>query len=376
MFSLSVSRKIRALLVMIVFMQHLVFAIAQDWYVSAIATLTLVLRGDVAVGIMMLLSGYALAASWNNRQLNLVNDSIKRLIRIVGPMIGAYFLLYIVYLLGAGAWGKILSAMGYSWGYIQPIGMITTVGFDEFGLSFVNQLLGVNDQLLLVAWLLRYEIIFSIALIVLLFISQKLSWGDRTMAVTCVMVTLLSLLFDFGFGLMTAFSMGVTHFCLSKFSLYKKLTASRMLLLSVVVTSYTIILLSATNDVAWKAGLINSGMSWLAYLMTDARYAVYALMLPVVFCFVTIVSKSVAIAAGMDWLGERAYSSYLVGQIAIQLVAGAAFALKVYVPILIFIPMTVLLMLLLTDLFYRCIESKCKNVRLPSFQKHYFKKAV
>jgi peptidoglycan/LPS O-acetylase OafA/YrhL len=117
-------------------------------------------------------------------------------------------------------------------------------------------------------------------------------------------------------------------------------------------------------------------MSWLAYLMTDARYAVYALMLPVVFCLVVIASKSVAIAAGMDWLGERAYSSYLVGQIAIQLVAGAAFALKVYVPILIFIPLTMLIMLLLTDLFYRCVESKCKNVRLPSFQKHYFKKAV
>jgi uncharacterized membrane protein len=90
-----------------------------------------------------------------------------RFIRLIIPFVIAYLLLFVAYQLGAGGLAEKAKAISINWGMSNEVGALNELGFDVLVESFVNQLLfGYNDQLFIVAWTMRFELILSLFCIV------------------------------------------------------------------------------------------------------------------------------------------------------------------------------------------------------------------
>ncbi|MFT2112652.1 acyltransferase family protein [Marinomonas sp. 2405UD68-3] len=372
---------IKAVLVLIVVAQHLCFAIWSSLYFDPVISALMIFRGDVAVGCLFLLSGYVVAKYATIKKNVWIMD---RLGRLIVPMIAAFLLMYVCYKIGAGNWGVKLSSMGYEWGYVSPIGFFDDLSIQDVLASFLLQLVGFNDQLVLVAWLLRHELILSLTIFAIIGgVSKSRKYKNEIILASLLLMLIISFYFKFGFGIHSAFYLGAVIFFINRIqsTLRKVIPIECFIALSFFV--YTLVVINSMQSDEWRVELISNNLAWLVLLLTDVRYFTFSLALPfIAFVTLVITKKSSMVDGFLEWLGGRSYSVYLVSQFAIQIVAMVVYKVGAYVPSIVFAGLVLALTLIMAEIFYRIIEVPSKHIisnlklgDLNVWNKFRFKKA-
>lgn len=351
------TNQIKALLVMMVLGQHLCFAYFSAVYDTALAKSTFILRGDVAVGILFLLSGWVLTASLGAKDKVKWTWVINRIGRLALPMVAIYIVTYLVHLIGGGMWGNYLTSMGYDWGYLNPIGFLGELNVMDIAASFLLQLVGFNDQVVLVAWILKHELVLSLELFLAFIVLQR--FGRIAGYLAILALTTITAVYPFGYGIHLAFFTGVI-FRLASQEFNSQLP--NRILIGVSVLLYALIFVNSIQPDEWRVALINDGAAWLVRLMTDYKYWLFSGIAPLIALFTHLIVKNGNCSSLLSWVGERAYSLYLTSQAAMQLSALAAFKLSIYLPVPLMVAIVIALTVLFSDLFYRFIEMPTKHL--------------
>lgn len=354
---MNFTNQMKAFLVMMVLGQHLCFAYFSSFYDTAFSQATLLLRGDVAVGVLFLLSGWVLAANLGDKDRVSHIWIWDRLGRLMLPMMAIFAGTYFIHLIGGGPWGQYLTSMGYDWGYLNPIGFLGELMPMDLAASFLLQLVGFNDQIVLVAWILKHELILSIEVFIAFRVKQR--FGNTPAFLLVIIMAAITAVYSFGYGVHLAFFTGVV-FRLAQDNFGRQLPNRVLIGASVIV--YALIFVNSIQPDEWRVALINDGAAWLVKLMTDYKYWLFSGVAPLVALFAHFCVKNRYFSTLLSWVGDRAYSLYLTSQAAMQLSALFAYKLAIFLPVPLMIAVVIALTVLLSDLFYRFIEKPTKHL--------------
>ncbi|MEL0637684.1 acyltransferase family protein [Marinomonas sp. TI.3.20] len=316
---------LRALLVLMVFVQHVIFIASADSYSDPAILISTIARGDYAVGMLFSLSGYVIYKTWSSTDNLDVVELGRRLIRLIVPMFVSFLLVYLLHAFGAGAYEITLSSLGFKGGLIEPVGMRLDVSFWYVIESFFSILFNLNNNnLVLVAWVLPFEILFSVVFFCMLKIYQRLPKA-QTASLLAMLLFIVAMDVYFGAlkGLPAAFSIGAVIAILEK---NKGLKLFSPVWVGIAMAAFLQSQKIATYGDLWLPQLINSGYSRYVFSVTEGHYFFYSLMMPLyAFLCSLLISKKPAggMFRWMYWIGERSYSFHLMGQVSIMIVAVA-----------------------------------------------------
>lgn len=326
----------RGILVILVTNYHFFLIFSATTLGSTALQASLLAHGALGVAGFFVLSGYLLTKKWVTQDSSVLSILSERSIRLLLPFVAAYLVLYVVYAVGAGQYANLSASLGYSWGLIQPIGMLSSLDMQTVYHSIENQLAGKQDYLILSAWTMHHElkaILLAAAIITLvrLFSTRLKAWQTVLLHIS-LWVGLLCLYRD-GYGLLDAFALGsvfaVMLNLLDGQKLKRWLTNNlRAALISLGVMIFVLYLFVFMLQAIGLKDLLAIGLKGkdsfvfmtLLYLLTDAKYLVFGLF---TLCFapllLLVVTKSSVLTKVLGHLSKLSFSIYLVHQQVIML---------------------------------------------------------
>ena len=319
---------LRGLLVLMVFVQHFVFTANVDLYTDPLMMLSTLARGDYAVGMLFSLSGYVLYKTWVKVDLEWV-DLARRLTRLIAPMFVVFMIVYLLHVIGVGAYINTLTNLNFSSGMLQPIGMRLNVSLWDMLSSFFKLIFtGTNENYVLVAWILPFEALFSVIFFAIVFVSKRMKKMPTMFILMAVViigaVDVYSALMK---GLAAAFCFGVLMSIME--------SKKRVSLYSPVWIAIAMLALFQGQKIAmsghqWLPTLINQGFEGYVFSIMEANYFYYGLMFSLyafVCNFLNAKGMRRRLFGWLSWVGQRSYSFHMMGQVSIMI---AAAVVKIY----------------------------------------------
>ena len=371
----------RGILVITVMLFHFMLIVAEEHYYALSTQALLIANGSLGVAGVFVLSGFLLTKKWTSKNTSVLAAILERTIRLLFPLIASYFLLLFVFELGAGPFARFSSQSGYDFGMIKPIGILETINVEIIFISFVNQLSGYNDNLLLVAWTMYHEFKSMLVVLALISISRLVNFPlDSLKGV------LFSSLIWMGFffvhqdekGLINAFALGsilsqmymIGWFSKAKIIIKKHFRIFMILWIMCLVTLYIIVFFANIINIQDIFALGVKGKEsyphyLFMYLLTDLKYLLYAIFMLVASpLMVMLVSRIAAFRKAVQNLSRISFSAYLIHQHVLMIILyllqfipenGQTNA-YMHIPWYLVLPVYLILTILISEIFYSLIE--------------------
>lgn len=371
----------RGILVIMVMLFHFMLIVAEEQYYALTTQALLIANGSFGVAGVFVLSGFLLTKKWTRNKTSVLAAVLERTIRLLVPLLASYFLLLFVFELGAGPFARFSSQSGYDFGMIKPIGMLDTINLEIIFISFVNQLSGYNDNLLLVAWTMYHE--FKSMLVVLAIISISRLVNFPLDSIKAVFLTSSMWLVFFIFhqdekGLINAFALGsilaqmymIGWFAKAKINIKKHFRICMILWIMCLVTLYITVFFANIINIQDIFALGVKGKDsyphyLFMYLLTDLKYFLYAIFMLVASpLIVMLVSRIATFRKAIQNLSRISFSAYLIHQHVLMIILyllqfipeNGQVHVFMHIPWYLVLPIYLILTILISEIFYSLIE--------------------
>jgi len=354
----------RGAFALIVSITHLYIVLFVERYLDLdVMDFLLLERAEIAVGGFFVLSGAVLWAKYRSIDGSLRKLLMARFIRLLLPFLIAYLLLFLAYQLGAGGFAEKTKASKLEWGMSAQVGSISVLGLDGLIESIINQLIfGYNDQLFLVAWTIRYEIVLSLFIITVAWLSKRYVANKDLIAIIFACLLILTPEQN---GVIAAFGVGVILSALyhnNKTNKFLSLVSEKLgkqLWAPILVILYISIVIFPKIENGEIMLFLEQGYITTAYLLTDKRYMIFG----VGSLFIAVVAQKFKL---FDYIGNRSYSLYLTHTITLQSLVAIAYSFnfKLNDPfnILVFIALYFWLSTIVASLFHQFADKPIQKI--------------